>query len=296
MAMKTQKAVALLVVLITLGCVEPLVTSSSDGISVTLYSEPEVYGSGEERIEAFLDVQNIGDSLATNVKADLFNYGDLSGDLSADLGALEPHGKDYPGESQDYSFILSVPHLGTGLQDTIELGARVSYGYSSFGKADIPVIPKEDWKVREGLEATYPLEQYHSSGPLSILIAPSKSPVLVSPDYTTFGLRIVIDNIGRGRLKDDSLSTASLEAPEGITLANPHLCDFDGELNSTNKVLTITDPNHLKMLQGKRKTLICRFNVTDIDLENTYGFQTTLTYTYEVDAFTPISVIGTEPA
>jgi len=290
--MKTQSAVVLLAVLCILGCVEPQVTSN-DGLSISFYAEPEVYGNGNERVEAFLDVQNIGDSVATNVKAELFNYGDLTGTLSTDLGTLEARGKDYPGEAQDYSFLLNVPELGIGLKDTIELGVRVYYDYSTFGKADIPVIPKEDVKTKEETGIKFQLDKSYSSGPIAIEILSSKNPVVVSEEYSTFGIRIVIDNIGSGRVVDDTLTSAVLEVPDGIKLAEPRLCDFEGTLSSSNRALTLTDNEKLKLVQGKRKTLICRFDVTDIDLENTYGFQTTLTYRYGVDAFTPITIIGT---
>ena len=285
---------ALFSVLLLLGCVEPPVTSF-EGVTAIFSSEPEVYGNGEERVEAFLIVQNTGDSLASNVYAELFNYGDLTGTFSGSLGTLEPHGQDYPGEIQDYSFILDVPELGMGMTDTIDLGVRVSYDYSTYGKADIPVIPKRDWKQKEEAGVIYSLDKLNSAGPLSIETVPSRSPILVSFDYRTFGLRFVVDNTGPGRVANDTLQSAVLTVSDGIELANPVQCDFHGTLTPTNRDLDITDEDELGLIQGKRKTLICRFNVTDIELENTYAFQLALTYRYQVDAFTPITIIGTPP-
>ena len=294
--MKIQGVLALLVVVIVLGCIEPEVTSfSPNGVFLSFSATPEVYGNGMERVEASIIAQNVGDSVATNVRADLFNYNGLTGPYSANLGALEAPGKDYPGESQDHSFVLNVPQLGIDLHDTIELGVRVSYDYSTFGKADIPVIPRQDWKSKEQYGVSYPIEQDYSSGPIAIQVEPSKSPIVVSSTSDDFGLRIIIDNTGTGRLVNDSLSTASIEVPAGITLSNSEFCDFNGTLTQTNRALSINSQELLKLTQGKRKTLICRFNVTDTGIENTYGFHTLLTYRYQVDAFTPITIIGTEP-
>jgi hypothetical protein len=278
---------------------ETPISKTGHGLKITKFEpeNPEVMGTGVETLELFLEVQNVGDAIATNVEAQIFNYGDLLGPTQAHLGILEPPEEKIEGERQDYTFVYIVPKRQLGVRDTLDLGARVSYEYASWGTADIYVVPKDDWKAKQELGVKSPrLDKFSSEGPIQVKIS-ARHPIIVSPHYDTFSIRVDVDNIGTGSVRSmlfgyDTLDAIDLVVPPGFSLGE--YCDFAGTLGAYGGTLTVQfDPLRLKMTKGKHKTLTCRLRVNDITRENVYPFMAVVRYRYQIDGFTTLTIHGT---
>jgi len=277
----------------------PTPTSFYEGVRISRFSAnpARVRGDGSERVELFLEVENVGDSPAGDVRATVFNYGDLRGIDTVPLGRLKPRDGEAPGGYTSFSFIFSVPARTLGIEDKVRPGVRVRFNYSSSARLDMVAIPREDW--REGrLPAELP-ETGSSDGPVRLALEISKHPVIVSEDSGAFGIKLSLENAGRGRawserLGVDYIDRIWLEVPEGMELASPRNCDFEGELGES-RVLVARNPGMRKLGQT-RKVLICRFNVTNVGVESTYQFVAGADYRYQVDEFTTLTIVGTEPA
>lgn len=301
-----KKYLLLLPLVLALGCIEGAAqpgtgVGGSNGVRITSF-EPEtteIHGSGVETFELFLEVQNVGDSIASGITAEIFNYADFIGTTNASLGTLDPPGGGLPGETQDYTYVFTVPKRELGIDDTVELGGRVQYDYATHGRVDVPIVPKEEWEAQElAGRAGYQKEKSSSSGPIRVDVDVTKSPVIVSDRFDTFTIKVEMTNVGSGSLRSreygyDTLDSVDLIVPAGFELGE--YCDFVGSLTGNGGVLALqNDPQRLKLTLGKHRSLNCRLKATNLDVENVYQFSAVARYRYQIDAFTTVLVVGTE--
>lgn len=295
------REVAVIGIVLVCACVAtPTTTSFYEGISLREFSASptRVRGDGTERVELFLKLENTGDAFAQDVGAVAFNYADLGGINNVTFGDMAPRGGEVPGETASFSFVFSVPERALGIEDTITPGVRVKFNYSSSARIDLIVIPKDDWQGTQDQVSLMLPESGSTDGPIKLDLETSKHPVVVSRDYNSFGLKLNIENLGQGRLWSDGLGKdyfddIRIEIPEGVGLAVPRNCDFSGDLKD-NRTL-VADNIEFKRMGHSHKILICRFNVTDIGVQSTYQFLASANYRYQIDRFTSLSIIGTEP-
>ncbi|MFH1786758.1 MAG: hypothetical protein ABH829_03870 [archaeon] len=306
-----KKYLPLLALVLVLGCIEtapsgPQYTGTRTGLVITQF-EPEsseFQGTGTETFEVFLELQNVGDSLASNIHAEVLNFEDFIGTTTAELGSLDPPSDVSEGEVQDYSFIFTIPKRELGLRDVVTLTGRIQYDYTSFGRVDVPVVPKAEWDAKKDLGLTnYPLEMSSSEGPLLVTIQSTKNPVIVSDRFDTFTISVDIENIGNGAVRSqqysyvdggyDIMDAVDLIVPAGFEIGE--YCDFSGTLGAGGGLLTLQlDPQRLQLLSGKHRSLTCRLRALNKDTENTYEFTAVARYRYQIDEYATIVIIGTQ--
>ena len=271
---------------------------ANTGMVVTQFApeDKEVRGEGVNTMELFLALQNIGEAVATGIQVDLFNYGDFVGRTSFNLTSLDPPQGQTPGEKGDFTFVLTVPRREHGIIDTVDFGARIAYDYNSRGTTDVYVLPKEEWKAREGFAGPAArTESVSSNGPVAVSVG-ARQPVIISDDVKTFALHVDLDNLGIGSVKSeiygyDVVDAVDLIVPAGFTVGD--YCDFQGELTPNGGTLTIQqNPERLKLTMGRHKSLICRLAVNNTALENTYPFMAVARYRYQIDGFTSVTITG----
>jgi len=303
------KIVALLaLVLIVSGCVGPSGGGLNLGV-VTSKFQPDVAvvdGTGNEKVEIFFEAKNIGDALATNVEAEIFNYGTglKTSPDSVDkysFGNLEPPVKDIPGEEESYSFVFNVIEKELGMDDNIEIGARLTYYYDSRGRGEVTIVPKSEY--RAGIPITVSKESYSSNGPIKVTVF-SEQPVVVSDVVDSFSVYILLENIGAGRARNvdhdyDYLDYVDLYVSAGFEKEG--YCDFEGDLDKDEGgVITMDHPSsstaneRLKLSNGKSRKLLCRLTVNSTDVQDSFEFKAIAGYRYQQDTFTSIKVKGTE--
>lgn len=292
-----------LAVLLTSGCTGRQYRGAGiarTGLVVTQFApeEKEVKGEGVNTVELFLALQNIGEAIATNIQVDLFNYGDFVGRTSSNQSSLDPPQGERQGEKGDFTFVLTVPKREMGIMDTVDIGARIAYDYNSRGTTDVYVVPKAEWKTKEGLGAKgVRTESVSTNGPIAVAVG-ANQPVVVSDDTKTFSLHVDVDNLGIGSVKSslygyDVVDAVDLVVPAGFTVGD--YCDFKGDLGPQGGTLTLQqNPERLKLTMGRHKSLICRLNVNNTRLENTYPFMAVARYRYQIDGFTSVMITGTE--
>lgn len=272
---------------------------ASVGLVVSQFApeEVEVKGEGVNTMELFLTLQNIGEAVATNIRIDLFNYGDFVGRTSFNISSLDPPQGEVPGEKGDATFVLTVPRRELGIVDTVDIGARIAYDYNSRGTADVYAIPKAEWKAKEELGAKgVRTDSVSTNGPIAVSVG-ARQPIVVSKDINSFSLHVDLDNVGIGSVKSstygyDVVDAVDLIVPPGLTVAD--YCNFKGDLTPQGGTLTLQqNPERLKLTMGRHKSLVCRLRVNDTSLENTYPFMAVARYRYQTDAFTSVTITGT---
>ena len=309
--MRVGIGVLLTLVLMFSGCTDIIPVSPEQqavGVIFTKF-EPDtrvVEGTGNEKVELFLEVKNIGDALASNVHAEIFNYGtglavapESVGEFS--FGNLEPPVNGVPGERESYSFVFNVVGRELGMEDNIDIGARLVYYYDSRGRGEVTIVPKSEY--RAGIPITIAGEGYSSNGPVKVTVH-SEQPVIVSDVVDSFSVYVDLENIGIGRLRSidhgyDYVDYVDLYVPAGFNVSG--YCDFKGDLDmdaggiiTMDHVSSSTANERLGMVDGKTRKLLCRLRVNSTEIQDSYEFKAIAGYRYQQDSFTQLQVHGLE--
>ena len=296
--------IALIFVLATAGCIggAPTAGNPNTGVKVVRFmpNTGVTRGTGYEKIEMFLEIQNVGDALASDVNATLFNYG-TSMSLAPGseevftFGTLEPRLEKVVGEEESYSYVFNIKAKELGMDDNIDVGARLTYGYDSRGRVESTIVPKADYKADIAKRSSY--ESYSSNGPIQVVIR-TEQPVVVSDVVDSFSVYVDLVNIGVGRARSekgyDYIDYVDFQVPPGLNVSG--YCDFDGSIGMEGGVLTIshsgsTTNERLKLVDGKR-TLFCRMGTNETSIQRSVEFGALAGYTYQQDVYARLRVKG----
>lgn len=299
---------SLMMILLVFGCAggggEEEVTyehcspSVSSGLEIAnFYPELAEVLTTDEDITFTLETQNFGDSKATNIKAEIFNYGGFAPEETEQtIGDIESYTPDAAFVEQA-NWVLDPPKdIGTGEPRTYEIKAKLSFDYASSGEVDLVYIPDQEWRIRrqEGNTAIEDNQQC-SGGPVAVSVEP-RNPVIASPGSDSeFTFRVIVSNLGEGRVWSsteglDKIDRIEVSLPEGGEIVEGSSCqDFTYE-NAADKTKMITKKK-VKLSMGESKILSCKLKLSDAPVrEATYPIRAKAFYRYVIESSTEITV------
>lgn len=273
----------------------------TDGLVITDFM-PDT--AGQRSLDTFflgLKMQNLGDSKASNIIAELSNIGSLNisgekkkhrvSDVAAPTEGLE--------EKDEVFWQVTAPDVTTTSQE-LRVDATVSYDYVTSGEADIVYIPTEDWRImsQQGLQDSIDPKQLCTSGPLTVSVEPA-NPVIADPGQEK-DARISIALINNGVGKAGNVYSAQygqyyvdsveLTLPDGVDVSSMEDCapftQRSGNVLRADKVYLSTQDT---------KFLRCRLTLTTTPAtKNTYRVKAKAIYRYMESAETGVTVTPAE--
>jgi len=300
------KWLLLLIPLLVLGCVSggsEKITYSDEGVSIT-YFEPDMSElSSGQPFNVRVQLQNLGEAEATNIKLDFYKFGSFTGVGEEEITSLSKPdpAAQLPGGIGEQTWRLTAPMV-TGTNDIVtqELGLIVSYKYSTVARLEIPILP-EDTYLQYKQEGKLPTKKEDSStGPVKLDF---DSPENIFTEDGTFTLTLNVENTGKGYItsKDgektlvNTLSYAEISFAgfeDFVSVVNTDGdneaddCDFDWVKGSTEVTIT----NKQLWSTGKTK-LTCEFKI-EKKTESYPTFKARVDYTYNVEQTSKITVSG----
>ncbi|MFH1450687.1 MAG: hypothetical protein ABIF92_01760 [archaeon] len=245
-----------------------LTVSQTEGILIKRLEPSYFMVPVDDEIKVYMDVQNRGNSQATNVKATLWAHAGFSilQDSASPYDKAGTYVINYPleaprldicSEGDVYTFEWALK-AGCDPVETI-LAVYLDYDYSSYGYAKIPLASREQYERTQGkLKAEG--ENFPSAGPIQVKIESIQAePVLISETSNDFSVRAIFTNTGPGLagpkgMGDVGKVTMSLSGPCEFTKRNKYTM-IDGEEKDLG---TIWDENDKKRLVWPQNTVIMR--------------------------------------
>ncbi len=271
-----------------------------DGVIITDFMPDHIEQRSKDTFFLGLTIQNLGDSKASNIIAELSNVGslDIAGenkkhrvsDIAAPTEGIE--------EKDEVFWEVTAPDITTTEQDlTVE--ATLSYDYVTSGEADIVFIPTEDWRImRQEGETLVDPKQLCTSGPLTVSVEPA-NPVIGDPGQEK-DVRLSIALINNGYGKAGNVYSAQygqyyvdsveLTLPNGVEITDQVDCapftEHSGNTHIANKVYLSTQDT---------KFLRCRLTITTTPAtKNTYRVKAKAIYRYRLSETTGVTVLPAE--
>ncbi len=299
---------SLLMILLVFGCtggggeVEPEYSScspvASTGLQITaFYPELAEVMTTDEEITFTLETENLGDSKASNIKAEIFNYGGFSveNDKTVDsISDLESYTPD-AAFTEQANWVLTPPtDIGTGEPRTYEIKSKLSFDYTSTGEVDVVYIPDTEWRIRRQ-EGNTLIEdnQQCSSGPVAVSVEPM-NPVIAAPGTPKeFTFRVILTNLGEGRVWSsteglDKIDRVEVTLQGEITPVKGSCTDFNTD---TDGKLISHEDEPVKLSMGASKILSCKLKLGDAPVrEATYPITAKAFYRYVEEDSTEITV------
>jgi|GEM_PF-5094351 len=203
------------VLLVASACIQPgrpVKVSATDGLVINEFSSDLSRYDRRESPNLYLEIENVGGTTARNVT--LYVLGatwdntpcppnnpcpvSIESEMSPpDISVVPP----VPGDLVSRSWSLDpYTTLPEGVEVPITIIARVVYNYSSNGVVTIPVLTKEEYKLRmeRGMPVPEAPNVTSSAGPIHIDLDPRGLPVILSLVPTEVSLRIYLRNVGSG--------------------------------------------------------------------------------------------------
>lgn len=273
----------------------------TDGLVIKDFAPDTIAQRSMDSFFLGLTVQNLGDSKASNIIAELSNIGSLNitgekrkhriSDVAAPVEGLE--------EKDQVFWQVTAPDVTTTAQD-LNVESTVSYDYVTSGEADIVYIPTEDWRImsQQGTQDSIDSKQLCTSGPLTVSVEPA-NPVIADPG-TEKEARVSIALINNGAGKAGNVYSAQygqyyvdsveLTLPDGVDVTSMDDCapftQRSGNVLRADKVYLSTQDT---------KFLRCRLTIgTTPATKNTYRVKAKAIYRYMESADTGITVSPAE--
>ena len=297
---------ALVLVLSVAGCIGGGTAVGGDGLSVSFSTNtPTVDGDGTEKVEFTYRVKNVGDALARSTQVSVFNYatGLSTTTGSANFGNIEPaltiNDVTRGAEEQHYSFVFETGERMLGIDDNVDVGARLTYEYDSWGSTETSLLPEEEW--REGIRLQRVAgETYVSKGPVRVTVS-TLNPIVISNVSDGFMVYVDLDNVGSGRVRHatydyDYIDSVDLNLPVGYNVTD--YCDFTGTVDiSTESTVTLTHggsaEQRLRLVDGENRRLLCRVVANETVIPQAAQFSAVAMYRYQQDTFATVRILGT---
>jgi hypothetical protein len=289
----------IITIILISGCIGPLAPSQPTGKGVVIQEWVPDFSqvNSAEPVKLQLKVQNIGDSKAENVEAEIIGIDvekEWNGNKIKDLGDLQK--PDYvsntPGESKTEEWRLTAPKLPKGTDFEYEPIIRVSYDYITIAHKPITLVDRDELRriIQQG--KSLPSKPTTSSaGPLSVEIRtgdyvktakiddPFPIYILITNDLWESG-GSVIPKTGWGTTEKDYPVKVTIKTPEGTTLISSEKCSTTGV--------------EIDLWQGKTAEITCEVKIdTPPEYRQEKLIEVKLDYRYYIDASTKIKVIGT---
>jgi len=248
-----------------------------------------------------LKVQNLGNSKASSIIAELSNIGSLNisgekrqhriSDVAAPTEGIE--------EKDEVFWQVTAPDVTTTAQN-LNVESTLSYDYVTSGEADIIYIPTEEWRImsQQGTQEGLDPKQLCTSGPLTVSVEPA-NPVIADPGQEK-DARISIALINNGAGKAGNVYSAQfgqyyvdsveLTLPDGVDVGSMDDCapftQRSGNVLRADKVYLSTQDT---------KFLRCRLTIpTTPATKNTYRVKAKAIYRYRESANTGVAVTPAE--
>ena len=281
--------------------VQSCTPSITDGLVITDFAPDTIAQRSMDSFFLGLTVQNLGDSKASNIIAELSNVGSLNisgerrkhriSDVVAPAEGIE--------EKDQVFWQVTAPDITTTAQD-LNVESTVSYDYVTSGEADVVYIPTEEWRImsQQGTQDSIESKQLCTSGPLTVSVEPA-NPVIADPGQEKEA-RISIALINNGAGKAGNVYSAQfgqyyvdsveLTLPDGVDVVSMDDCapftQRSGNVLRADKVYLSTQDT---------KFLRCRLTITTTPAtKNTYRIKAKAIYRYRESADTGVTVSPAE--
>lgn len=310
--MNILKQVYTLIVLtvVLAGCIgfgqREVVVDANNGLTVNEFSSDFGLIYDDEPTALYLEVENVGGTTATNVKAQVYGVSGWTITPSANtqtIGSLEKPdiATNVAGEFSALQWTVDPPALPEGLKQVFKVSSRVRYDYYTNSISNIDVISRAQYDLlrRTGELEQVPIETANTNGPIKIsidVLAPIK--LDAGSGDTEKNLLIYVRNVGDGIPFGGSTGTISdWPAADNIgeislTISTPAsgvtLTDCIGGTGSSNSITnTILLRNGYESYKGVC-TLVIPNTFADGVPSETIPLNMEATYGYYID--TPIDV------
>ncbi len=281
--MNLKSLLPILAIIFVAGCVQQAQTvATPSGVIVTQFAPevPEIFEGEDVMITAI--IQNIGDSVASDVKATLFGIDPNSWGIANDvqsIGSLEPQ--------EEYEIIWSATAPSISVPEfTFTPVVRVEYYYRTAASANIRFItddyynslPLDERKtVQTGIMSTQV-----SKAPITVSFSTTKKLFKVSDSVSSLPVKVTIQNIGGGIPfygDDEKVVRVQIDVNPGTVEC--------GDKDYANGALET-------LIRGERKTIICYINPGSFTNLVDVVLNVNLDYQYYIDSSTSIKVIKPE--
>ena len=191
-------------IILVSGCIgqEPKI-DINNGLQFNEFSADFISMYDDESNNIYLEVQNVGGTTATDVKAKLYGISSWTVDPSStkELAPLDPPliETNTHGEFAMYQWTIEPPKLPQGLSTTFRVSGRVRYDYSTSASSLIKVISETQSNMlrRRGELEEIPVATTNSYGPIKVSLDVF-SPITVDENGTEKSILIYVRNVGSG--------------------------------------------------------------------------------------------------
>lgn len=253
---------------------EPAVTITDSGGLTLSFSAPKRTYAQNEQVILELNVQNTGQSTATNIDAQLFGPSFLTGDASIGTLAGVDEAAQQPGEQA--SHVFREDHgvsLVTGATEDFSAGVQVQYTYSTTATASFTVVPRDKFSGSSSQVKTD-----NTAAPVHATIdISSPKPVYGSGARRTVSVPVVVQNVGGGEVS--SLSSFDLTLPNAGSGVSVEGCN--------------TGDGAVPLFDGRRR-IVCDISLPadQVVQETQFRLQAYMEYTYTDTARAPFTIEG----
>jgi hypothetical protein len=303
--MRKELFLSLLFLIVISGCVsQPVRVDKNNGLVINEFSlEPSRISSGEDFV-AYLEVENVGGTTATNAKAEILNVNWLEGtpdepDQKWSYGVrFLPPNLEYktPGDVRTTDWNLKGPLLPEGIEHDYDLKARVTFTYKTSGAINILSLERNEYYRRLQKDETFgELKVTNTFAPVQInAVGPYPTVIDADSDENEFTYILEFINVGDGvpiTYNTDGLILGH------IKLYGPaHFSDCMGIGSGQDIELGTTGDTTIKLRRGesikKGCTISIDMNAWGNKVEDTLTLVFDLEYDYYVEKYATLTVIG----
>jgi uncharacterized protein YcfL len=203
------------------GCAQsrPVNSNENRGVTINSFSASPIKVFSGEQVLFDAEIENIGGTTATNVRADLYGvegqwYDSMGNPVDSSLTKLgetrlKPPVPDrnIPGDFRIVQWQLTTPDFPQGISDqNVRVDLRVTYDYNTSGYMNVRLMSLDEWRRRQTNEqdVSNPDVLVNSNGPIKLSLARDYKDSLIidnSADGEAVQIlpfKIQIDNVGDG--------------------------------------------------------------------------------------------------
>ncbi len=297
-------------VLITSGCMEGGESeASSAALAVNDFSITPNPSPGGQQATVQMQLENAGDAVATDVRADLFGptISDDARTWTAPQGTtmefndLQPATENQPAIPQQDSLTFETPNLEQGRDLPYDFNAQIFYGYETTASTSLQVMSQERYQETGTSQTQTSVD--NSDGPIQLSVQ-GTTPIVFQPQQgeRTSDLCITVTNSGTGlpfhpgALPADDSSDINDEDSNNVELEIENVgnivftAEDDGEVETNDGVATTVD---IIGNEGFHCFTMTAAGLGDITtLEQTANIEINAEYGYREETSTSVTVEG----
>ncbi|MFO7794145.1 MAG: hypothetical protein R6V35_04185 [Candidatus Nanohaloarchaea archaeon] len=298
-------------VLITSGCMEGGESeASTEAVSISDFSITPNPSPGGQQATLQMQVENAGDAVATDVRANLFGptIGDGTRTWSAlegtkmEFNDLQPATDNQPAIPQQASLTMETPELEQGRDLPYDFNSQIFYGYETTASTSLQVMSQERYQETGASQEQTSVS--NSNGPIQLSVQ-GTTPIVFQPDTggeRTSDLCITVTNSGSGLpfnpgalptedssdIDDDDENNVELEIENVGNIV--FTAEEDGEVETEDGVATSVD---IIGNEGFHCFTMTAAGLGDITtLEQTANIEIDADYGYREETATSVTVEG----